>query len=99
MVNRSSASSRIRSLEKRFVKERAEISVYRFANSLLLRWDQFIDAGMDANDMLRRLRANPATMDTWPRAIRYINQCISEGRPPDHRCLVTMLAPWVANRR
>ena len=91
--------SRLRALEKRFVKERAQLAVHQFAACLLTRWDQFMAAEMDAIAILRKLRIDPNSIDTWPKAIRYINRCIKEDRPPDYRALITALAPWTVNRR
>ena len=93
MVIRTPSS--LRSLERRFAKERAEVAVNRFVLCLLTRWDEFMDAEMDAVAIIRKLRIDPNSMDTWGRTIVYISRCISEGRPPDHSDLVAKLAPWI----
>ena len=97
MVRRSDAS--LRSFERHFAKERAEIAVNMFIYTLMVRWDQFIDEGLDAHTILLRMRINPASMDTWPRAMTYIDRCIRDGQCPDPRSLTTTLAPWTVRPR
>ena len=97
MVRRSDAS--LRSLERHFAKERAEVAVNMFIYTLMVRWDQFIEAGMDARAIILRMRINPASLDTWPKAMTYIDRCIRDGQPPDPRSLLTTLAPWTVRPR
>ena len=92
---RSPAS--LRSLERRHAKGRAQIAVTRYAYCLITNWDAFMAAEMDAVAILRKMRVDPNSLHTWPKTMRYINKCISEGRPPDFRALITMLAPWTVN--
>ena len=87
--------SSLRSLESRFAQERAEITVNRFAECLFIRWDEFMEAELDAVSIIRKLRIDPNSMDTWPRTIVYINRCIADGTCPDYRDLMAKLAPWV----
>ncbi len=97
MVSR--ARARLRSLERFYAKELAENSVRRFAYCLLLNWDAFMDADMCALDIIRKMRVHPKSLDTWSKAMNYINKCAKEGHPPDRRALITTLAPWTAKRR
>ena len=95
----ASVKSRIRALERQFAKERAEIAVNRFVYALIIRWDDFMAAGMDSLAIVRKLRIDLRSADTWSGAVRYIDKCIDEGRPPDDRILANTLAPWAVSKR
>ena len=86
-------------MEKEYARERAQGVVILFTDCLLTRWDQFMAAEMDAIAILRKLRIDPTSIDTWPKAVRYIDKCIREDRQPDYRTMITTLAPWSVNRR
>ena len=87
-------NARVRSLERRYAREIAQVKCERFVDCLLTNWDCFMEANMDAMDILRKMRIAPNSLDTWPKAIRYIDRCIREDREPEFQILFTTLAPW-----
>ena len=91
-----SVASTIRSLEKEYAKERAELAVYNFAYAVTVQWDYIAASDDDGIDIARKLRITSAALPTLPIAINYLDSCKRKGIVPNHRHLCSMLAPWTA---
>jgi len=89
--------SRLRSLERKLVLERAEVQVEGLVSQLVQKWDwyaykewplpdsmEFIDQLFDAGFYFR---ANL-------KAVSYLEECKRNGKVPEERRLCQILLPW-----
>ncbi len=90
----------LHSLERRLVKERATLMVQEFAGTVVDRWDDLayqnlhLDHFLRAVGIFRKLEMHVNSLPTGPKAVVYLEKCIREGRPPDERSLISIMAPW-----
>lgn len=91
-----SLKGRIRSLERKLVRERAQIAVLELVDAVIIRWDDFAASGNDAFFLLHDLGANEIGLPTLPAAVAYLNRCREQSRKPNPQHLAARLAPWTA---
>ncbi len=90
-------NSRLRSLERKLVLERAEVQVEALVIQLVQKWEwyayearplpdpmEFIDQLFDAGFYLR----------SNLKAISYLEECKRDGKVPEERRLCQILLPW-----
>ena len=94
----ASIKRRIYSLERKLVRERAQLAILDFVDAVMLRWDDFAASDQDAFFLLHDLGANKIGLPTLPAAVSYLNRCLDESRPPNPRHLAARLAPWTTTR-
>ncbi len=92
----SSLEGKIRSLERKLVRERAYLTVLDLVDAVMLRWDRFAASGDDALFLLLDLGANRIGLPTLSGAVSYLNTCRNESRTPNPHHLANYLAPWAA---
>ena len=89
--------ARLRALERKLVRERADLAVTEHANKLAGEWSDAIDQDRTppgALDFARDLTLNGFYLPTIPRAIRYLTECYLGKFLPDTRLLIQTLLPW-----
>ena len=91
--------ARLRALEKKLVRARAELAVTEHAIKLANEWEDAVENDRTppgALDFARNLTLNgfdlPATL---PRAINYLAKCYYSKTIPDPRRLIQILLPWL----
>ena len=89
-------TNRLRSLERRLVRERAEIGVAEVVNRLLRSWDEALDQGSSPPEPLAFFKALADAgfyLPTRHRALQYLDQCLQAASLPDRDQLLRMLLP------
>ncbi len=87
----------LRSLEKRLVVERTEITVIPLVRDLLSRWEDAISGNRPAPDVLDfvvRLIRSGYCLATGSRAFTYLDECRRKGSLPGEGRLLQILMPW-----
>lgn len=86
----------LRSLERRLVRERAELAVSEVADRFLLRWDHALTGGSSPPDPLVLFKALVDAGFYWPTthgALRYLDHCQHRDSLPDRHRLLRILLP------
>ena len=90
--------ARLRALEKKLVRERAELAVTEHVNKLANEWEDAVEndrtppGALDfARDLTVKSFYLPATL---PRAINYLSECYYGKTLPDPGRLFRILLPW-----
>ena len=86
----------LRSLERRLVRERAEIAVSEVVDRFLLRWDHALTGGSSPPDPLVLFKALVEAGFYWPTthgALQYLDQCRHVASLPDRHRLLWILLP------
>ncbi len=87
----------LRSLEKKLVVERTEITVVPLVHDLLARWEDALSNDRPAPDVLdfvARLIRSGYCLATGSRAFTYLDECRRKGTLPDEGRLLQILMPW-----
>lgn len=97
--------SRLRALERRFVRARAELAVHQFVEAVMLHWDEYVrycaqnESDTASLELYHKLWPGTVQVPTWLSAIVYLDECRHKGEVPEPRHLTTRLAPWTARIR
>ena len=86
----------VRALERRLVRERAEIGVAEVVNRLLRSWDEALDQGSSPPEPLALFKALAGAgfyLSARHRALQYLDQCLQAAALPDRDQLLRMLLP------
>ena len=90
--------ARLRALEKKLVRERAELAVTEHVNKLANEWEDAVENDRPppgALDFAQDLTVNGFYLPTTlPRAINYLAECYYRKCLPDPRRLIQTLLPW-----
>ena len=90
----ASIERRVYSLERKLVRERAQLAIRDFVEAVMLRWDDFAASDQDAFFLAHDLGINRIGLPTLPAAVSYLNRCRDEAKTPNPHHLATRLAPW-----
>jgi hypothetical protein len=89
-------TSRLRSLERSLVRERAEIGVAQVVARYLRSWEQALSRGESPPDALYLVSTLIVTgfyLPTFHSALQYLAQCQRVASPPDRGALLRILLP------
>ena len=90
----ASIERRLYSLERKLVRERAQLAIRDFVEAVMLHWDDFAASDQDAFFLAHDLGLNRIGLPTLPAAVSYLNRCRDEAKTPNPHHLGTRLAPW-----
>ena len=89
--------SRLRSLERQLVFERAEEVVTSEVDHLLLEWEMAQSHSRrlpDPFEFVSRIIDAGFYLPTNAKVVNYLLKCDREGKVPDRRILLQLLLPW-----
>ncbi len=91
------AQSKLRSLERKLVFQRAETLVMSLTYDFVVEWERVDqpDPLAMAQDLYKRLEADGIQLPGFIRLHNYLAKCIRNGNAPERRSLVGVLLPWV----
>ena len=90
-------NSRLRSIERALVRQRAARAVYEFVDEIAERWPQVANPYADISltvDLVNRLWDPDVGLHTMPAAIAHLESCMMRGEQPDPSALISIMAPW-----
>ncbi len=89
--------ARVRALERKFVRERAELATMAQVNELAGQWSDALDEDRPTPDVLdfaHSIARAGFCLPFIPRAINYLDGCLRSKSLPDRGRLLQMLLPW-----
>jgi len=89
--------SRLRSLERKLVLERAEVQVEALVGQLVQKWEWYVNEGWphpDPMDFIHQLFDAGFYLRSNVKAISYLEKCKWEDEIPEQRRLCQILLPW-----
>ena len=90
-------NSRLRSLERKLVLERAEIQVAALVSQLVQKWDWYANEGRplpDSMEFINQLFNAGFYLKSNLKAISYLEECQRDENVPEERRLCRILLPW-----
>ena len=89
--------SRLRTLERKLVIERAEQRISFLVEQLVKEWDWAAYQGKpspDPFDFIGQVIDEGFYLPTFSKAVRYLDDCSDESKVPDTKAIFQRLLPW-----